>query len=136
MAEYSGHRSSPRQRPQITRKQIATGFKAVFRIFDDWGVGPEEAIILLGQPVRATFDKWRKGEIGVVSADAVQRVSYLLGIYKLLQCLFSDNSLSDRWIREPNRAFGGESALQRMLCGDVTDLAVVRAYLENAREGS
>ena len=31
--------------------------------------------------------------------------------------------------------FGGQTALQRMLAGDVTDLAAVRAYLDAERGG-
>jgi len=39
------------------------------------------------------------------------------------------------WVRRDNDVFGGQSALTRMLAGDVTDLAVVRAYLDAERGG-
>jgi hypothetical protein len=133
MGGYPGQQYDAAERPRTTQATVGAGFRAVFRIFDAWGVRPDEAITLLGQPARSTFYKWRQGEVGAVPADTVRRVSYLLGIYKTLQLLFTDARLSDRWIREPNRAFGGQSALQRMLGGDVTDLAAVRAYLDGAR---
>ena len=67
--------------------------------------------------------------------DTLQRISYLLGIHKALQILYSDPALADSWIRRPNAAFGGQSALERMLAGDVSDLAAVRAHLDAARGG-
>jgi len=133
MVGYAGRQTNVTERPRTTQATVDAGFRAVFRIFENWGVRPDEAMILLGQPARSTFYKWRQGEIGAVPTDTMRRVSYLLGIYKALQLLFTDTRMSDRWIREPNRAFGGQSALQRMLGGDVTDLAAVRAYLDGTR---
>jgi hypothetical protein len=133
MTGHTGQQIDVTERPRTTQGAVDAGFRAVFRIFENWGVRSDEAITLLGQPARSTFYKWRQGEVGAVPADTVRRVSYLLGIYKALQLLFTDTRMSDRWIREPNRAFGGQSALQRMLGGDVTDLAAVRAYLDGTR---
>jgi hypothetical protein len=39
------------------------------------------------------------------------------------------------WIKRPNTAFGGHSALDKMLQGAPTDLADVRRYLEAERDG-
>ena len=42
---------------------------------------------------------------------------------------------ADEWVRKPNTAppFGGGSALERMLSGQVADLYVVRQYLDAER---
>ena len=63
------------------------------------------------------------------------RLSYLLGIYKSLQILLPDARAADEWIRKPNDAplFGGRSALERMMTGQVADLYVVRQYLDAER---
>ena len=119
----------------MNERSLAAGFRAIFRIFDDWGVAGEQARVLLGQPPRSTFYHWKKGEIGAVSHDTVQRLSYILGIYKALQILYKDAALADAWIKRPSLAFGGKSALERMAGGDVTDLAAVRAHLDAARGG-
>jgi hypothetical protein len=44
---------------------------------------------------------------------------------------------ADEWVRRPNAAplFGGRSALDRMLGGQVADLYVVRQYLDAQRGG-
>jgi len=59
----------------------------------------------------------------------------LLGIYKALQLLLPDTHAADEWIHKPNTAppFGGRSALERMLTGNVADLYVVRQYLDAQR---
>ena len=65
----------------------------------------------------------------------LERLSYLLGIYKSLQILLPDPVAADAWVRRPNTAllFGGRSALERMLSGQVADLYVVREYLDAQR---
>ena len=56
---------------------------------------------------------------------------------KSLQKLFPDSKRSDQWIKKPNSApiFDGVSALDRMLTGKVSDLYVVRQYLDSERGG-
>ena len=67
----------------------------------------------------------------------MERISYILGIYKALEILLPDEKAADEWVRRPNTAalFGGQSALDRMLSGQVADLFVVRQYLGRTRGG-
>jgi hypothetical protein len=53
------------------------------------------------------------------------------------QILFPAPEVADAWMRKPNAAplFGGRSALQRMLAGNVSDLNAVRRYLDGVRGG-
>jgi Protein of unknown function (DUF2384) len=113
----------------------AVAVRAFFRLIELWGLTMEQARVLLGRPARATLYNWKAGRARSLPHDALQRISYLLGIHKALQILYSDPALADAWIRRPNAAFGGQSALERMLAGDVTDLAAVRAHLDAARGG-
>jgi hypothetical protein len=113
----------------------AAALRAFFRLVDLWGLSMEQARLLLGQPSRATLYNWKAGRVRTVPHDALRRISYLLGIYKALQILYRDPQLADAWISRPNAAFGGQSALERMLAGDVADLAAVRAHLDAARGG-
>src|SRR5574337_1032243 len=59
----------------------------------------------------------------------------LLGVWQALQILFPDPAQADAWLHQPNTAplFGGQSALERMLSGNVADLFVVRQYLDAQR---
>jgi hypothetical protein len=115
--------------------QDAVALRAFFRLAELWGLSMEQARLLLGRPSRATMYNWKAGKARTVSHDTLRRISYLLGIYKALQILYQDPQLADSWIRRPNAAFGGQSALERMLAGDVADLAAVRAHLDAARGG-
>jgi hypothetical protein len=109
--------------------------KAFFRIMDVWRVSNEQAQTLLGHPSRSTFFSWKKAEGGPLPRDALERVSYVLGIYKGLQVLFPASAQADAWIKKSNEAFGGRSALERMLAGNVMDLHAVRAYVDHVRGG-
>jgi hypothetical protein len=115
------------------RDAVALG--AFFRLVELWGLSMEQARLLLGRPSRATMYNWKAGRARAVPHDTLRRISYLLGIYKALQILYREPHLADTWIRRPNAAFGGQSALERMLAGDVTDLAAVRSHLDAARGG-
>jgi Protein of unknown function (DUF2384) len=118
---------------QARRDEVAV--RAFFRLADLWGLTMEEARVLLGRPSRARLYNWKAGRVRGLPHDTLQRISYLLGIHKALQILYSDTALADTWVRRANAAFGGHSALERMLAGDVVDLAAVRAHLDGARGG-
>jgi hypothetical protein len=95
----------------------------------------EEQITLLGGPARSTYFRWRREGAELLPRDVLERISYLLGIYRSLQVLLPHEEAADRWVRESNAAapFGGGSALERMLAGGVADLYVVRQYLDAER---
>jgi Protein of unknown function (DUF2384) len=94
--------------------------------------------VLLGQPPRSTYFAWRKEpDKAALPRDTLERLSNLLGIYKSLQILLPDAAAADAWVRKPNAAglFAGSSALSRMLAGNVSDLNLVRRYLDGVRGG-
>jgi hypothetical protein len=118
---------------ELSPEKVAAAMRAFFRITALWGLSNEQAQVLLGRPARSTFYKWKRGRVSGVPHDTVRRLSYLLGIYKALQILLKSPAQADAWVRRPNVAFGGGSAFERMLGGDVTDLAAVRRYLDSVR---
>ncbi len=113
----------------------AAALRAFFRIAGRWGLSTAEQRVLLGNPPSSTFFKWKKERKGPLPRDVLERISYVLGIYKALQILLPDSARADGWVREPNAAaeFGGASALERMMGGNVGDLYVVRQYLDAER---
>ena len=107
--------------------------RGFFLIMEAWKVSAEDARVLLGAPAERTYYAWRGGNGVRVPADTLRRIGYIAGIYKALQILYSDPRLADGWVRRPNKAFAGQTPLQRMCGGDVVDLAAVRSYLDAAR---
>ena len=119
-------------------RMAAAGLRAFDRIAQVWGLSVDEQLKLLGQPPRSTYFVWRKRpDKAALPRDTLERLSNILGIYKSLQILLADTADADAWVRLPNRAapFGGGSAMDRMLAGNVSDLNLVRRYLDGVRGG-
>ncbi len=125
--------------PQVTPQQMAAaGLRAFARIAQAWGLSVDEQLTLLGAPARSTYFAWRKDPArAALPRDTLERLSNILGIYKSLQILLPDPAAADAWVRQPNRAplLGGRSALDCMLGGNVSDLNLVRRYLDGVRGG-
>lgn len=129
---------APRPARAPSAAELAPGaLRTFFRIAEAWRLSAEEARTLLGSPAPSTFYKWKGGAVGTVSRDLLERLSYLLGIYKALQILLPDPAAADAWVKRPNAAplFNGRSALDVMLSGNVADLFLVRQYLDAQRAG-
>jgi hypothetical protein len=109
--------------------------RAFFALAEQWKLRVAEQRKLLGDPPESTFYKWKRQREAVLGRDTLERISYLLGIWKALQILLPDAAQADAWLHKPNQAplFGGRSALERMLSGNVADLYVVRQYLDAQR---
>ncbi|MAK43119.1 MAG: hypothetical protein CMN80_03060 [Spongiibacter sp.] len=108
----------------------------VFSIFDKWGLTGSEKMTLLGLVNERTLYNWI-GQPGKASLtpDAIERISYILGIFKALEILLPDPDIADRWLSTPNdnSFFNGTAPKERMLAGMVVDLAAVRSFLDNPR---
>lgn len=125
----------PAFRPQpITQDEAAAMFRAVLNLFGKWGLTDEQAATLLDMPLR-TFRRWKAEGPGRISRDGRARLSNLMGIHKALRIIFTEAARGYAWIRAANDAFGGASALEVMLGGELTDLMRVRRYLDAERGG-
>jgi hypothetical protein len=128
---------SPRPRDWSAAGLSGPALRTYFRIAETWGLSATESRRLLGDPPRSTYFLWKRTGEAQLSRDTLERVSYVLGIYKALQILLPDQEAADAWVRKPNAApiFAGRPALDRMLSGNVADLYVVRQYLDAERGG-
>src|SRR5690554_630537 len=68
-----------------------------------------------------------QGQIEALLGNDIEKISYVLGIYKALRVLYPIEERANAWPAKPNRAFEGRSPLDLMLEGD---LARVRRYLD------
>lgn len=118
-------------------KRIASAaLQAFFNLSTHWELSVTEERALLGSPPESTFYKWKAEKAASrMSRDTLERISYLLGIYKDLNILLPSPRAADEWVRKPNTApaFNGQTALERMLAGSIVDLADVRRYLDAQR---
>jgi len=128
--------TAPDPIPLIERRDLGgPALRTFFNIAEKWGLSADEQLTLLGRPGRSTYFRWKRHPVGAIGHDALERISYVFGIYKALHILFPDEAQADGWLRRPNAAplFAGRSALERMLGGQVADLYLVRQYLDAQR---
>lgn len=118
----------------VTDAEAAAMFRAVVRLFARWDLTDEQAATLLDMPVRS-YRRWKAGEQGRIDRDGKARLSNLMGIHKALRIIFAEAARGYRWVKAPNDAFGGRTALDIMLGGELTDLMRVRRYLDATRGG-
>lgn len=127
---------SPRFVDLSSPEAAGAALRTFWRLAEAWKLSPAEQMTLLGVGKSALY-QWKQGRVGPLDRHVLERLSYLFGIYAALQLLLPESQRADEWIRRPNSApiFGGRSALQRMLGGQVADLYVVRQYLDAQRGG-
>jgi hypothetical protein len=126
----------PDPKSAIGPNEYAAALRTFFKIAELWELSTDDQLKLLGSPGRSTFFKWKK-ETPNLPADTIERISHVLSIYRALELLLPDPAAADAWVRRPIDApiFNGKSALSRMLNGQVSDLYVVRQYLDAQRGG-
>jgi hypothetical protein len=115
-----------------SRALTGPALRAFFNIAMRLGLGEAELAAILGNPSPATLHLWQANEANAVDGPTLIRISYVLGIYKALNTLFSSPEQADSWMLSPNRAslFKGRSAIELLSKGRLSDLRAVRRYLD------
>ncbi len=117
----------------MTVKLSGAALRTFHKIGDSWHLKTGQRRALLGNIPAATFHRMQsEPEHAQLSSDTLERISHILAIYKALHVLFPSDDYADRWISEPNAAFGGASAQDKML-ESFASLVHVRQYLDAER---
>lgn len=125
------HVASPQ--PQFSGEEVQAMQRAFVKLAELWGLSDEQASVLMGDISVRTFRRWKAGELGRAGIDTATRLSNLMGIHKALRLLFKEPVRGYGWVKRPNDAFGGTTALDVMLNGQITDIMRVRRYLDAMR---
>ena len=130
-------RPERRRDPKVRRQMSGPAARTFFHIANAWQLSNEEQRGLLGWPAESTFFKYKAGDTGTLSFDALMRISLVLGIYKDLHILYAEPALADRWVKLPNSnpLFGGQTALELMIANGMDGLYQVRRLLDGRRGG-
>jgi hypothetical protein len=101
-----------------------------------WNIRDEDARMLLGGMSNGPFYELKKKPDRVLDTDRLTRISYLIGIFKALNILYSDK-LADSWVQLPNGnpVFGGQTPLAYMERGGLPAMQTVRRLLDARRGG-
>ena len=124
------NKKESKQKPE---KVAQVALSVFFNIMAAWHVKAKDQIVILGKPAESTFYNWKKGKVSSLSEDTLERISYVMGIYKALGILFPTREQADAWPKKPNKAFNDESALDFMLKGSMIHLSDMRRYLDAQR---
>jgi hypothetical protein len=113
-----------------------SAIKAFLNIMEKWGVRDEDARTLLGGISNGQYYEMKKKPERVLGTDMLTRISYIVGIFKALNILYSE-PLADAWVQRhnTNRIFGGETPLAYMVKGGLAGMQVVRRLLDARRGG-
>lgn len=123
--------------PDVDSPEVArAGINAFFGIADRWALKRTEMAALLGVRSTSTLDNWRKKPPQSLPVDTLERISYLMHIFRSLQQIFPPDR-ADQWLRRSNSAvpFLGQSALEFMLQGRVQHLLDVHRHLKGVASG-
>ncbi|MDH6269059.1 uncharacterized protein (DUF2384 family) [Rhizobium sp. SG_E_25_P2] len=113
-----------------------TALKAYRRLVDEWGLTGAEAAALLGVSV-STWERLKpEGRDRPLSQDQMTRLSALIGIYKSLKLMFSDD-MAIRWPTLGNRGplFFNRTPIAAMISGGIPHMLEVRRFLDAVRGG-
>jgi hypothetical protein len=113
-----------------------SAIKAFLNVMEKWGVRDEDARTLLGGISNGQFYQLKRNPQRTLDTDTLTRASYLIGIFKALNILYSEE-LADAWIQRPNmnRIFAGRTPLAYMMKGGQSAMQIVRRLLDARRGG-
>jgi hypothetical protein len=118
-----------------TEAPFAGAIRGFFRIADTWLLSRKDRATLLATSERS-IDRWSHDAASAsLTRDQLERISYVLGIYGGLHAILGESPFANEWVRRPNGDFGDAAPLDRMLAGNVGDLADVRRYVDAWRVG-
>ena len=124
--------ATPEDRQRLTPAAV----KGFFKLADQWSLTDDECRRLLGDLPSSTYYLWKSAPPKILETDRLLRISYLLGIYKALNILFTKKIASD-WMKLPNSnpIFGGKTPISVVTNQGLVALHQVRTLLDARRGG-
>ncbi|HEY3930648.1 MAG TPA: antitoxin Xre-like helix-turn-helix domain-containing protein [Candidatus Koribacter sp.] len=109
---------------------------AFLRIVEHWGLKNEQAMALLGGMSNGKYHSLKRQRTVILGQDELTRISYLIGIFKSLNILFSAK-LANQWVQleNTNPMFKGAAPIQVMVRIGMPALMETRRLLDSRRGG-
>lgn len=110
--------------------------RAFFNIMGHWKTSDKDARQLLGGVSNGAYYALKKKPDRTLDEDRLRRASYLVGIFKALNIIYSEE-LADRWMQLPNknRIFAGKTPLSYLIHGGLPAFITLRQLLEARQSG-
>ena len=125
------HRKKPAA-PDSESFRGHVALKGFFNICREWDCSQEEMLQMLGGISRSTLSKYQKLPYIKLSRDTLERISYVLGIYKSLRLMYPTAERASRRVRlvTTELPFTGTSALEYMARGSMKHLMQARSHFD------
>jgi hypothetical protein len=122
--------------PDERRRLSPAALRAFFNIVDRWSIRDEDARQLLGGISSGAYYEFKKKPERILDQDRLQRISYLIGIFKALNILYGTR-LADSWVQlaNSNPIFTGRTPLAYMLQYGTPAMERIRGLLDARRGG-
>jgi uncharacterized protein (DUF2384 family) len=125
-------------RAEERRKLSPAAMKTLFKLVERWSINDEDARELLGGISNGSYYQLKANPSATrpLDQDKLLRISYLIGIFKALNILYSQR-LADQWMQLPNTnpIFAGGTPLAYILRGGQGAMDTVRRLLDARRGG-
>ncbi|MDY6840190.1 MAG: antitoxin Xre-like helix-turn-helix domain-containing protein [Pseudomonadota bacterium] len=127
-----------KRQPEASDAETLRGhvaLKGFFNICREWGCSQDEMMQMLGGVSRSTLAKYQKLPYVKLSRDTLERISYVMGIYKSLRVMYPTAERANRRVRLATSEvpFSGTSALEFMARGSMKHLMQARRYFDAKR---
>ena len=120
------------QDSNLQERIIAT--QSIMRLLDEWKVGTDDAIKLLGLPDttrKRHLERFRRDTPFPNNRRVLQRLEHLAGIADALRTTYPRNAqVRVLWMHKPHRRFRNRTPLAIMIDEGLSGLTVVRAELD------
>jgi hypothetical protein len=120
------------------RQQLSPdAVRTFFNIMERWRIRDVDACQLLGGMSRSAYYALKKESCDrELREDNLRRISYLVGIFKALNILYSEK-LADSWMQLPNSnpIFEGITPHQYLIKGGLPAFMMIRKLLDAQRGG-
>ena len=108
------------------RKVRLAALKIFSNLCDEWSILPEQSFGILGFAYVEEFYAWQNGELGRVNNDkALEMLSHLMAIYKLLHQIFANQKQANAWLLKSNSGFNGVIAQMGERLNGIQEAGVV-----------
>lgn len=106
--------------------------RAFAEIAEAWSLTTHEQLSILGLSTGEGHASLDAATVGGLPSHVLERISYVIGIYRALRTIFPNRLQANTWVRRANAAalFSGDTAIAVMCSGGVDGLSSVRQYLE------
>lgn len=117
------------------RKVRLAAIKIFCNLCVEWSIQPEKSFGLLGFADAEELFAWQNGDFDRVNNDkALEMLSHLMAIYKLIHQIFVNQAQANAWILKANSDFNDATTVSYIIENGLAGASRVRWYLERQLE--